>query len=142
VAFEPVHTIWDYYDGPREGLADFLGRPHYYKNTWDEAADDWSPWYELVPVDAETLQLALEQWAIWLTWNEKFRAGLVPVESHPGHGGKIPRYDELEVMLESRIPDPGSGAVTAEGNFEVIEGKSVVQWVLPPNTSLERSRER
>jgi hypothetical protein len=45
-------------------------------------------------------------------------------------------------MLESRIPDPGSGAVTAEGNFEVIEGKSVVQWVLPPNTSLERSRER
>jgi hypothetical protein len=141
MAFERVHTIWDYYDGPREGLADFLGQPHYYKSSWDTAADDWSPMYELAPVDAETLQLALEQWAIWLAWNEKFRAGQVAEESHPGHGGKIPRYDELEVILKSRIPDLESNRVTAEGSFDTIAGESVVQWVLPPNTSLERTRE-
>jgi hypothetical protein len=142
VAFERVHTIWDYYDGPREGLADFHGRPHYYKNAWDEAADDWSPWYALVPIDADTLHLAMEQWAIWLAWNEKFRAGKVPLESHPGNGGQIARYDELETILESRIPSPGPDAVTAEGKFEVVAGESVVQWALPPNTSLERTRDR
>ena len=125
MAFERVHTIWDYYDGPREGLADFLGQPHYYKNTWDEAADDWSPSYELVPIDEETLQLAMEQWAIWLAWNEQFHAGQVPVESHPGNGGKIARYDELEVILEARIPTPGPDVVTAEGKFEVVAGESV-----------------
>ncbi len=141
MAFERVHTIWDYYDGPREGLADFCGRPHYYKNSWDKAADDWSTLYELAPVDSETLQLALEQWAIWVAWNEKFRAGHVAEESHPGHGGKIPRYDELEVILEARIPDLGSNSVTVEANFDTIAGEIVVEWVLPPNTSFERTRE-
>ena len=128
MAFERVHTIWDYFDGPREGLADFNGRPHYYKNTWDEAAGDWSPRYELIPIDPDTFHLAMEQWAIWLAWNEKFRAGQVPLDSHPGNGGKIPRYDELEAILEKRISSPGSDVVTAEGKFEVVAGESVVQW--------------
>jgi hypothetical protein len=40
VAFERVHTVSDYFDGPREGLADYCGTPHRYKSVWDKAADE------------------------------------------------------------------------------------------------------
>jgi hypothetical protein len=47
VAYERVHTVANYFDGPREGLADYQGSPHRYKNEWDEAADDWADPFEL-----------------------------------------------------------------------------------------------
>jgi hypothetical protein len=30
--YEPVHTVEDYYDGPRAGTADFEGQPHAYRS--------------------------------------------------------------------------------------------------------------
>jgi hypothetical protein len=33
-AFERVHTMTDYYDGPRGGIADFRGTPHLYESEW------------------------------------------------------------------------------------------------------------
>lgn len=142
MTFERVHTVWEYYDGPRDGLADFRGQPHFYKCVSDEDNDDGSALYALVPIDEETLQLAKEQYAIWLAWDDRFRAGQVPLESHPGYGGKNARYDELEAIIKSRIPSPGTDAPTAEGKFEVVEDGHVVTWRQPPNKSPERTRER
>jgi hypothetical protein len=142
VTIERVYTVWDYYDGPRAGLADFLGQPHYFENKWDEAIGDWSPWYSLAPVDTETLNLALEQWAIWLAWNTKYRAGEVPVETHPGHGGIDARYDALESQLEERVGSPTSVSPIAMAKFDLIGDDEVVTWSVPPNTSLERTRGR
>jgi hypothetical protein len=34
--FEKVYTMTDYYDGPRRGIADFDGRPHFYDSEWDD----------------------------------------------------------------------------------------------------------
>jgi hypothetical protein len=31
--YETVHTMEDYYDGPREGFADVEGKPHFYVST-------------------------------------------------------------------------------------------------------------
>ena len=47
MAYERVHTVANYFDGPREGLADYQGSPHRYKSEWDEAADDWADPFEL-----------------------------------------------------------------------------------------------
>jgi hypothetical protein len=66
--FERVYTMTDYYDGPRRGIADFDGRPHTYDAVFDYAQDDYAEPYDLRPVDAETLQLALEAWQIWQRW--------------------------------------------------------------------------
>jgi hypothetical protein len=38
--YERVHTMTDYYDGPRKGLANFEGMPHLYEAEWDDQADN------------------------------------------------------------------------------------------------------
>ena len=34
--YELVHTISDYYDGPRSGIADFQDKAHFYQCVFDE----------------------------------------------------------------------------------------------------------
>ena len=44
MAFERVYSVLDYYDGPRAGIANFQGEPHYFICGWDErtgAAEDF-----------------------------------------------------------------------------------------------------
>jgi hypothetical protein len=40
IAFEQVYAVWDYHDGPRSGIAAYLGQPHHYQCEWDKLADD------------------------------------------------------------------------------------------------------
>jgi hypothetical protein len=46
VTFERAHTVTDFYDGPRAGVADYCARPHYYSCEWDEHADDYADTFE------------------------------------------------------------------------------------------------
>ena len=52
--FEPVHSVDEYYDGPRAGVAEYQGRLHHYRSvyldsaTWNADEDR----FELRPVDA------------------------------------------------------------------------------------------
>jgi hypothetical protein len=85
--FERVYTVHDYYDRPRSGIANFGGRPHYYSCEWDKAADDYADSFTLVSIDEETLDLALEQWAIWKEWEVAFHKGQRHRESHPALPG-------------------------------------------------------
>ena len=61
-AFERVYTVYDFYDGPRAGFADFDGAPHAYRSIWREDLDDWDPEdrFQLWPVPPDVLALALE----------------------------------------------------------------------------------
>jgi hypothetical protein len=56
---ELVYTITDWYDGPRGGVANFEGSPHYYECRWNTSLDTWSEQYLLTALDAETFHLAL-----------------------------------------------------------------------------------
>jgi hypothetical protein len=58
--FEAVHTVADYSDSPRSGIADFRGRPHAYRSLWDNSEDDRSGAFLLQPIDDETFRLAME----------------------------------------------------------------------------------
>ena len=151
MAYERVHTVSDYYDGPREGLADYRGTPHRYKSEWDPTADDWADTFELIPVDAETFQLEIERWQIWRAWERAFHLGQVSQASHPGYGGKNARYDELGKLIESRMATQTPLDVRPIANFRAPPEQELpghmmreleVEWRLPPNTSLERTRER
>ena len=62
--FESVYTMTDYYDGPREGVASFQGKPHIYVSVFDDEQGQYSSVFELRSVDDSTLQLALEDWEI------------------------------------------------------------------------------
>ncbi|KAF1720917.1 hypothetical protein [Pseudoxanthomonas wuyuanensis] len=50
--FEKVIELVDYYDGPREGLANFQGKPHTFKSRMLDVygADDAIDLFDLAPV--------------------------------------------------------------------------------------------
>lgn len=103
--FDAVHTVEDYYDGPRAGVADFEGAPHYYRSiyldlpAWNADEDR----FELSPVGSEVVDAARELAAIFERW-ESTR------QSTPGFAwtdeefGALPaergRRRELEQFLE------------------------------------------
>jgi len=100
---ERVLMIWDYYDGPREGLALYNGLPHYFKCIFDESIDEYSDVFELYPVGDEFLELAQEQDEIFREWLNRYSKGLASRETHPGHRGVNPKFDELSDLLDSAI---------------------------------------
>lgn len=100
---ERVYSITNFYDGPKEGIADYSGRPHHYLYDWDEALDDYAGTFTLALVDEDTMAIALEQWNIWRKWEVGFRRGGVSQKTHPAFGGIDARYDELNATLKSRI---------------------------------------
>ena len=70
--YERVHTVVDYYDGPRKGIADYGGKPHLFECIFDESKDDYSQMFHLKLLDPETFRIAMEDWAIWKRWEMHF----------------------------------------------------------------------
>jgi hypothetical protein len=115
---EIVHTVTDYYDGPRGGIADYFGKPHLYSCVWDESADDWSDVFLLQPVDDETFLLAMEDWAIWSRWEQAFHSGETAHATHPALPDERARHDQLSVILTPRLQVDPKRAVRVKGKFE------------------------
>jgi hypothetical protein len=105
-AFQTVHTMEDYYDGPRSGVADFDGQPHYYRSIYLDAPQ-WSAdedRFELSPVGTEVLAAACEVAAIFKRWDAMRQA--IPGFTYTDEEfGALPaeriRYRELKQFLES-----------------------------------------
>jgi hypothetical protein len=96
-----VENAW--YDGPRAGVADVGGAPHYYASLFDETRETLDT-FVVWPIDRASLALEIEQWRIFVEWDTRIEAGVVPVESHPGSGGN-PRWNEIDALLQqSRKP--------------------------------------
>jgi hypothetical protein len=135
VVFERVHTFTDYYDGPREGIADLGGAAHYYKAEWDTDRDDYADTFLLTPVDSETLVLALEDWAIWERWQEAFHEGHTDRATHPALPRDRPRHEEIQRLLAGRFTADPDRAIRKRGEFRVRAdaGESVleVRWYDP-----------
>jgi hypothetical protein len=121
--FEKVHTVRDIYDGVRTGTADFGGVPYYFSSLYDDQADDYVDHFRLYRVSAQFMERELRHWAIFRTWKAKFHRGLVPLETHPGHGGVDAHYDELGRWLDEQIKllDPIPSLHTA--TFRALPGQ-------------------
>ena len=120
--FERVYTMTDYYDGPRAGVASFMGKPHAYTSLFDEERDQYSDTFELRPIDDETLLLALEDWEIWLRWEDAFYAGQTPHETHPALPEDRRRHDELAPLLAARLERSAGPVVRARAEFRATRG--------------------
>jgi hypothetical protein len=97
VGFERVHAELDWYDGPRAGVADVGGVPHYFRAIHDYRHPD--DVYHVWPASPAALALEREQWVIFTEWNTRYEAATATPDSHPGHGAIDRRYDELTALL-------------------------------------------
>lgn len=117
--FETVHTVFDYYDGPRSGITDFRGKPHVYESIFDDTLDDYSDTFRLSPISDAVLRLALEDWAIWLRWETAFHRGETPRETHPALSSDRARHDELRQLLHGQLAIDPSNCFCATAEFRV-----------------------
>lgn len=117
--FEVVHTLTDWYDGPRKGIADYCGQPHLFESEWLDGENMDADTFLLSPVDAETFLLALESWAIWRRWETAFHQDKVSEESHPALPEDRMRHEELESLLEGRLKVNPSQSLRKKADFQV-----------------------
>jgi hypothetical protein len=80
---QKVHTVVDFYDGPRRGIADYNGTPHEYQCVWDDETGNWSDVFLLRPIGREIFDLAMEDWAIWQRWDKAIERGETSLDIHP-----------------------------------------------------------
>jgi hypothetical protein len=109
--------------------------------------------YERQEIGPDLMNAVLEQWSIYRNWERQSHTGQVTEEAHPGKGGIDARYDELEAIIRKGVGSLEPARVVATGEFRPISHQPKlpkgclpeleVQWQpQPPNTSLERTRER
>ena len=122
-AFERVYTVTDYYDGPREGIADFRGQPHRYLSVgWRTPA--WvsgDERFELRSLSPDALVLELEHWAIWRRWEQAFHVGRTDNSTHPALPADRARFEAIAAEL-ARVHEPDTALVyIAVGEFRVVK---------------------
>jgi hypothetical protein len=115
--FERVLTMTDYYDGPRAGIAELDGVPHFYESEWADGEDLDTDVFKLSPVPDDVLSLALEDWRIWRRWEAAFHRGETSGETHPALPEDRARHDELAALLAGRSRVNMNAAIRASATF-------------------------
>jgi len=128
--WEAVHTVHDFWDRPRSGVADFRGAPHAYKATWDEEADDYSDIYALAPIDAVQMAAVEEGWRIWQRWAAAHEGGtLRPGDDHPALAQDRNRCEELRPIVAAALRVDEQNAIKAVPEFRAVVGQGyLVRW--------------
>jgi hypothetical protein len=130
--YEEVFTVTEYYDGPRQGVANFKGQPHFYDCIFDDKRSDYSNLYRLTPISPRIFDLAKEDWAIWERWESAFHAGKTTRETHPALPNERARYDEIRAVLDSALRTDNTSCVIQTGLFEESRLSPLqVRWTSP-----------
>jgi hypothetical protein len=130
--FELVYTVTEYYDGPRQGVANFMGQPHFYDCVFSEACGDYSDLFRLTPIPSQVLELAREDWAIWERWETAFHEGKVTVASHPALPEERARHEEIDAVLSKVLKTHSDNCIIRAGLFEADEYPALSHGVLRP----------
>lgn len=116
-----------WYDGPRSGIADYLGKPHVFESLWATGGGGcWAGLFLLMPIDEETFALAMEDWTIWLRWISAFRAGEVTQDTSPTLPQDRQRHEAVVRLLGQRLEVVTERSITVRGDFR--DGDHQVLW--------------
>jgi len=118
---EQVYVEFEWWDGPRVGIADIGGVPHRFRSVFDESGDDYLDTFIVWSIPPSELELEIAQWCIFVEWNTRFEAGLTDTHSHPGQGGIDARYDELTTRLARARDEAPASARRARAQLQPIE---------------------
>lgn len=119
---EKVYSIWDYHDGPRSGIANYDGSPHFFSCIFDEGVDEYSTVFEITQISDELYNQCAEISAIFDTWKLKFEAGDATTATHPS------RTDDHCIKLDKLIGTQlslSSPRTTASAEFKTLGGERV-----------------
>ena len=131
--WDQVHTIDDWYDGARAGVADYRRAPYWYRSVFLDS-EKWDPdedRFELTPLTAEVLAWDLERGQIFSRWDSARNAGLVTWTAGDDEAkfGALPdelgRYRELTARLNAYLSETMPERVV-RGRFEYQPRR--VQW--------------
>jgi|SRR5579863_2306415 len=131
--YELVFTVDEYYDGPRTGVANFHGEPHFYDCIFDEKRSDYSNLFQLTPIDQHTFELALAAWGLWRKWEIAYHQGKVKWESHPALRADKTKYRKMAKGLEGLLQTDPQRSVTRLGQFVPIANKKMLKGVMYPS---------
>ena len=120
--YETVYMIWDIYDGPRSGIADYKSEPCYFNCRLDPEGG-YSEQFELSPISSELFQMTQEQWDIYRTWEMKYHMGHESLKTHPGNIGTNKRYDELDTLIKAATGKLHMYRCLFTGNFKALLGQ-------------------
>jgi hypothetical protein len=117
MTYERIYAIWDYFEGPRSGIADYLGVPHHFVNDFDEDKEDYTDKFTLRPIDNTTLQMIQRQWDIWRSWELAFHNGQRDKASHPALPGQDETYAQLGIEIKTEIETNTARTIVALAAF-------------------------
>ncbi|HLJ88963.1 MAG TPA: hypothetical protein VKZ53_19240 [Candidatus Angelobacter sp.] len=118
--FEIVHAVHDYWDGPRSGVAEYRGRPHWFENIFDERQDDYSDLFWLKPLSDEILRQEQQRSAIFLRWQQAFHRREVDVSTHPALPQDKETYDRLANAIQQEIAANSSLRFKVKGQLKPL----------------------
>jgi hypothetical protein len=122
-------TMPDYYDGPRKGIALYNGKPHLYESRWTDIDTELEDTFLLMPLSSDIVELALEDWEIWLRWQHAFDRKEATIETHPALPEDRVRHNELAIILESKLLIDMEKSFCAKGIFKRAETTELlVKW--------------
>jgi hypothetical protein len=123
VNYERVHSVWEYWDGVRTGIAELEGVPHYFASQFDCAEDEYSDEFKLYPIDVEVVTRAARFHEIYRNWEQAFYRGEAKSETHPGFGGIDAEYDELKSWLDVQLARLPPLAIQYVASFRTLPGQ-------------------
>lgn len=127
--FELVYTVQDYWDGPRQGIADFQGVPHIYERQFDKIEDDWSDTFLLAPIDEKSFNLAMDAWAIWKRHLKAVERKEVLLSTHSVLPEDKERYEQIKPAIDALLELIPVNAIRAKAEFRTIQGSgSQAEW--------------
>ena len=119
--FEKVYT-YDWYDGPRRGVADYRSQPHLFESEWrDSGETDHEDTFLLVPIDPNSFAHVLEVWAILGRWETSVHRGEDTRVTHPALPADRERHEELKKLLDGRLKVDPVQAVRKAAEFQVCQ---------------------
>ena len=130
LGFEEVFTVTEYYDGPRQGIANYQGQPHFYDCIFGGLKQDYSNFYRLTPVSHELLVLALEDWGIWKRWERAFHTGQAGRGSRPALPSERDRHLQIQSLLDGRLKTDIERCIARTGAFAEANSGAVSPGIL------------
>jgi hypothetical protein len=108
MTWDRILTITDYYDGPLRGIAEVSGQPHVYERELDREGDEYGETYLVSPLAMELVELALEDWEIWLRWHAAYEKGEASIDTHPALPEDQDRHRFLMLAIGDMQLDPST----------------------------------